>query len=533
MPRVFAVGRCFALAVALGACVAAAAFGPDEDPSVAFFRKGEIPHLVVEVDEAALAKLRNAPREWVKVGLKENKQTAYAEVTVKLKGQAGSFRGVDDRPALSLKVAGSPNFHGLRKFHLNNSVQDGSFLHELIGSELMLAAHVLTPRTTHARVWLNQRDLGFYVLKEGFDKLLLKRAFPKNNGNLYDGGFCLDIDADLAKEGGSGPDDRSDLKALLAACREPDLDKRHERLAELLDVPAFLTFMAMELMLGHWDGYTNNRNNYRLYFEPKSGKAYFLPHGMDQLFQDPNAPILDQPGPIVAAAVMKNPEWRQAYRARVRELLPLFDADKLKKRVDDVAARVAPTLKAMGEDPARGHAEAVKDLKNRIEARAKSLKEQAARPEPKLLIFKPNVAVPLPDGWQPTPESADAKIEIAKRGESDWLKVACGPSGRCVASWRRTVTLPQGHYRFEALVETKAVAELPGDDAAKGVGAGLRVSGGGRAHKLVGDGKPKRVEYEFDVAEPARDVVLVAELRAAKGEACFRMDSLKLTRVKK
>src|SRR5258706_82512 len=191
------------------------------DPSDAFFKKGEIPRLKLELAPEELEKLRANPREWVHCRVRENEKTVYESVSVKLKGSAGSFREIDDKPALTLKMDrddDAARFHGLAKFHLNNSVQDDTYLREWVGSELFRAAGVATPRVTHARVWINDRDVGLYVLKEGFDKLLLKRSFKEAAGNLYDGGFCQDLDADLNKECGKGPDDRADLKALRAAC---------------------------------------------------------------------------------------------------------------------------------------------------------------------------------------------------------------------------------------------------------------------------------------------------------------------------
>src|SRR6185436_20169429 len=97
-----------------------------------------------------------------------------------------------------------------------------SYLCEWICADLCRDAGVPAPRVTHARVWLNGRDLGLYVLKEGFDKPFLVRHFGSAAGNLYDGGFCADLDSNLEKDSGNGPDDHSDLRALVAACREAD-----------------------------------------------------------------------------------------------------------------------------------------------------------------------------------------------------------------------------------------------------------------------------------------------------------------------
>ena len=46
-----------------------------------------------------------------------------------------------------------------------------------------------------------------------------------------------------------------------------------------------LTYMAVEAMLWHWDGYTTS-NNYRVYHDPKSGKFQMFPWGSDQTWVD-------------------------------------------------------------------------------------------------------------------------------------------------------------------------------------------------------------------------------------------------------
>jgi hypothetical protein len=365
---------------ALAKRVAASRIPRQPNRSDTFFGRGEIPRLKIEIAESELERLNQNHREYVRATLIENDKSKYQSVGIKLKGAAGSFRGLDDRPALTLnfdKFRDGQKFHGLDKIHLNNSVQDASYLNEIICSELFLAAGVPTPRTTHARVWLNGRDLGFYVLKEGFDKTFLKRYFKDPTGNLYDSGFLQEIDAGLEKDSGEGPDDRSDLAALANAARDMNRERRFKRLAELLDVDQFLTFMALEQMCSHWDGYCNKQNNYRVYFDPTSRRAHFFPHGMDQMFGDPSAGVLHTPEAIVAQAVLSNPEWRKRYRGRLAELLPLFaPQDKLFQRLDEIHARTRRVLAAMGEDHAREHDLQLKYLKGLLAARADNLRQQ-------------------------------------------------------------------------------------------------------------------------------------------------------------
>ncbi len=501
------------------------------DASDTFFGKGEIPRLELIVDEAGLAALRADARRYVKAKLKENGKTVYDDVAVKLKGAAGSFRELDDQPAFTIDVnkhAEAQEFHGLVKFHLNNSVQDGTWMHEWIASELMAAAGVPAPRYSQARVWLNERDLGVYTLKEGFDKRFLSRHFKKPGGNLYDGGFCTEIDGGIEKDAGKGPDDSSDLRALAEACREPDPQLRWQRIEERLDVDAFLTFVAMELMVGHWDGYSQNVNNYRVYFEPTRGRAYFLPSGMDQIFGDSEASVLDYPNALVAEAVLRNPEWRKRFRARLSALLPLFQVkEKLQARVKATQKRLDPIVRSWQAEQAGELEGKVKDLLARLEAREKSLRDQVKRPEPKTIEFDGSGRARL-SGFAFAVEEGDADGEQVTTGGKRALTVVAGkePSS---AVWRKKVMLPQGRYRFVGNVRVDDVVGFPDDPAS---GAQLRLAGAGRVVGAMGTATWSPLACEFEVLEATRLIEVLVELRAARGKAWFELASLRIERVR-
>ncbi len=507
---------------------------PALDASVAFFRDGVVPRLKIQIPEPELQRLRQNNREYVRCTITEDDRTEYQSVGIHLKGAAGSFRGIDDRPALTLnfdKFVDDQVFHDLDKIHLNNSVQDPSYLHELVGSELFLAAGVPAARTTHARVWLNGRDLGFYVLKEGFNKRFLKRHFADADGNLYEGGFVRDLDGEVKLQNGKGPADRSDVKAVVDACREGDAARRAQRVEQVVDIDRFLTFAAMELIVGHWDGYVRNRNNYRFYFDPKTGKVQFFPHGMDQLFQDPGFNALEIGGSIVGNAVAGNPEWRARYRDRLAELVKrVVPPDPVLARIEAHRLRLRPVLAAMSPGHANEFDNRAKELKDRITARARSLAQQTTTAqEPRPLRFSPSGAAALAR-WEPRKETEDARLDRVEPagGQPYLLGVAAGPGGRCVASWRTRVLLAAGRYRFEGRARAQGVKALA---EASGTGAGLRVSGGARTNKLDGTAGWTALAHEFQVGAPTQEVELVAELRATAGKVEFDAGSLRLVKL--
>src|SRR5262249_15051297 len=143
-------------------------------------------------------------------------------------------------------------------------------------------------RVTHARVSLNGRDLGFYVLIEAMNKTFLKQHFKNANGNLYEG-YAKDIDQTLEHDGGP-PSDQSDLRALASAARLP-LAQRQTQLPQLLDVDRCFSFLAMSMLIAQHDSYPINRNNYRIYHDPDSDKFVMIAHGIDGTFAQNNLSI--------------------------------------------------------------------------------------------------------------------------------------------------------------------------------------------------------------------------------------------------
>jgi spore coat protein CotH len=370
------------------AAVAARAEKPakNDESSRFFAEKKAVPRFVITPDEAALKSLRQDPRKKVPVTVTVD-GVEFKEVSIHLKGGAGSFRGVDDKPALTLnfdKNVDKQRFHGLDKIHLNNSVQDPWWMTEIICGDLFLAAGVPTARATHAVVEMAGRPRGLYVLKEGYNRTFLKRYFKDTHGNLYDGGFLTDINQPLVQNGGkeTGPP-HADLKALADACQEPDLAKRKEKVEKLLDLDRFISLAALEVMTVHWDGYTLKSNNYRVYHDPAANKIVFFPHGMDQMFGVPgvdnNWPITAPNGGLVARAVFEVPEWRKRYYERVAELRKsIFVPEKMDRRIDELAAKLQPVLEEIDKGTARDFPNRVKDLKSRIRQRTDAIDRQLA-----------------------------------------------------------------------------------------------------------------------------------------------------------
>lgn len=479
-----------------------------------------------EIPPSGLESLRRDRRTYVPATLREGTNVLH-EVGVRLKGRTGSFRSLDDKPAFTVncdQFVPAQRFLGLSKIHLNNSVEDPSFLNEKLGGELFRAAGVPAPRVSHALVELNGRRLGLYVLKEGFAEEFLARHFERADGELYDPGAGGDITS-LPRHRESRAPGEATLQRLASAAQDPDETNRWRRLNGVLDVDRFLSFLAMEVLSGHRDGYCLAQNNYRLYRDPLADKFVFLPAGMDQLFGRADLPIRPHMAGLVARGVMDTAEGRHAVRQRMQTLLTnVLQPAALTNRVRQEASRLAAVLPG---DEARALRHAAADLSERVRGRVLEAGRQLAAPEPEPLPFEAGVA--RPGGWRVVDEPAGGRLDHTPAPDGrPALHLVAGPTTS--ASWRAKVLLAPGRYRFDGLARTTGVKPLP---FGKNHGASVGVVGAKTSHPqlLTGETGWTKVNVEFELRGREAEVDLVCSLRASAGEAWFDAAALRLVRI--
>jgi hypothetical protein len=190
---------------------------------------------------------------------------------------------------------------------------------------------------------------------EEIKKPFLRRHFADDSGNLYEGqrsDFNDVLVATFEAKTNEATNDRSDLAAIVAALDDDSLPD----LEALVDVDQFLTFWAMEVLTGHWDGYASNRNNFYLYADPSSGKMRFLPWGPDIGFSpdDPFHPLravsVSADGRL-AGKLYEWPETKVTYLTRLQELLDTV------WREDDLLTEVTRLADLLGTADERGLSE--------------------------------------------------------------------------------------------------------------------------------------------------------------------------------
>ncbi len=338
--------------------------GPD------LFAEPRVHDVRIDISEAAAEALRKDPRRYVKATVQCGGQT-FADTGLRLKGSS-AFEGLEKRPGLMLKFdefVKDQEWQGRGRVLLNSARQDSTFLCEALGGELFRAIGVPAARVTYATVRAGGKPIGLYIVAEAANKSFLAQHFKKTKGNLYEGSKN-DITDKLEKDGGDDSTDQSDLRALAEVLKEPDMDARWRRATPLLDIERFTAFAAVEVLAGHHDGYTMDRNNYRLYNDPASGQFIFLPHDLDKLFLKADEPLFPEWKGLVARSILSLPAGRKLYLKQMTALMSgAFQPATIQQRITELAAIIRPALSAGDSTALKAFDDSVVQLKAAVAAR--------------------------------------------------------------------------------------------------------------------------------------------------------------------
>jgi spore coat protein H len=500
--------------IALGSDGAVAA--PARNASWQFFNDPEVRVFEFALSEQGLMSLRRGQDSYVRATVREGNQV-FTNVGVRLKGM-GSFRTVNEKPSLAVKFdqfVEDQEYFGLTKLMFNNSVQDPTYIAEALGTELFREAGLPAARVTHARVRLNGRDLGLYVVIEAMNKRFLKEHFLSAKGNLYEA-YLQDIDSHLEQDNGE-PGNQSDVRALVSACLVRDPAERFARLSKLLDVDRFVSFAAMEILIGHWDGYVNHTNNYRIYHDPTSDKLVFITHGLDWAFRRPNISIVPPLKSLVGRALFQTSEGDRLFRERLGTLYTnVYRVPFITNRMNELLAKVRAGVSTPAEWTKVERAAA--GIRQRIEIRGLRVANQLAGRDLPLPKFAADGTAPLPRDWRDESDRGEPTMDQPTLEGRRTLHIrANGVQSR--ATWRTQMYLTRGRYRVEGLARS---------DGLRG-GSGLRISGGQREYAVSGTSGWRKLTYDFEIPE-GLDVEFVCDFYGMAGDVWYDLDSFRVRR---
>ncbi|MDP7018438.1 MAG: CotH kinase family protein [Pirellulaceae bacterium] len=294
------------------------------------------------------------PFEYVKGDVTINGHRV-ANVGVRKKGFIGSLD--DRRPSLKIKFdeyQENGAIGGLTRLTLNNNKQDGTLVSTYLSYYMFRQAGLPAPRCNFAKVTVNGKYLGIYSHVESIKPPFLERTFGNSNGNLYEGTLA-DFFADRLqrferKTNKETADVRADLLRVCEILAEPN-DQMVAKVKEVVDYDSFVRFWAVESLIGFWDGYAGNQNNFFVYNNPATGKFHFIPWGADSSF-GPAPWMLLKSGPksvkgwgLLCNRLYADDAARNEYRQVLLKLMDeVWREEDLLKEVDRIEALLKDDL---------------------------------------------------------------------------------------------------------------------------------------------------------------------------------------------
>lgn len=250
------------------------------------------------------------------------------EVGVRKKGFLGSMS--TEKPSLKVDLdtyIADQRLGDAERLTLNNSVQDPAYIRQCLAFQVFAAADVPSPRCNFALVSVNGGPKRIYVHVEPVKKDFIRRHFPSDDGLMYEGAlsdFRAGWMATFEQKTDEDAPTQAPLAALAAALEVPDAGL-WDALDAVINIDAFVSFWAAEVLVGHWDGYAGNTNNFYVYANSADGdRLHFIPWGVDGAFptgEQDAGPALARTTGVLARRLFMLPAGRALFGARVEALL--------------------------------------------------------------------------------------------------------------------------------------------------------------------------------------------------------------------
>ena len=295
------------------------------------------------------------PYTYVEASVRIN-GVVFPKVGIRKKGFIGSQSHT--RPSLKIKlnhIDTTAEIEGLTNLTLNNNKQDTSQVSQFMGYALFNAIGSPAPRCAYAKVTVNGKSLGIYSHVETVRPPLLKRAFGNDDGSLYEGtvvDFNMEWENSFEHKRGDDTLGREKIVALIDVLADNQVTEA--AIGELVDLDSFYPFWAIESLLGFWDGYSGNTNNFFIYLNPETDKFHFLPWGADSLFikfgmferqRNSRTPISVKTQGLIAYRLYQLEVGRERYaKTMVESLKSHWNEGELLAELDRVAEMIAPHL---------------------------------------------------------------------------------------------------------------------------------------------------------------------------------------------
>ena len=269
------------------------------------------------------------------------------------------------------KYVKGQDMDGLEELNLSNNFKDPTMIREKMYLDIMNKSGLPAPRATYAKVYINDKYWGLYLVSESIDEVFLKTRFNDDRGNLFQGEplatfvyFGNEPSKYYNKYVLKSNEDKNDWTGLVKFIRlinDSTLqgDDFMRRLESTFNLDKCLRAWAINNLIGNIDAYNMfYPHNFFLYQDSITNKWNWISLDGNYAFAAWN-PIMPLPSllkmsimvpdsapyrdarPLLDRTLRTNPSIRKRYIAIVNELLrEEFNPETLSNSIDSLSMRI-------------------------------------------------------------------------------------------------------------------------------------------------------------------------------------------------
>ncbi len=291
--------------------------------------------------------------------------TTFDSIGVKQKGYYSNWgAGTSLKKPLKIDLdefISSHIYDGIKKINLANGFEDPSMMRDVLAYRFMRNAGINAPRTSYAKLYINNTYWGLYVVIEQVDKRALKNWFPSTAGNLFK---CIDNTSlswqgttianytdEFSLETNKTTNDWTKFVKFVNKINNSGTSFK-DSINALFNVPQYLKILACDVLMYNWDSYYDHGRNFYLYENPTTNLIEWIPWDYNLAFSGTTTNIII---PYTAGPnnkpLVKNtqstPLFKTAYFTQLCNLLNTqFTNAILNPFIDSTANRIRPALTA-------------------------------------------------------------------------------------------------------------------------------------------------------------------------------------------
>jgi len=295
-------------------------------------------------------KLDIDPADWA--ALKANYLTnQYYAANVTIDGETIRQVGIrsrgkgsrsDTKPGIKIdmnKYVSGQVFHGLKSMQVLNSIQDSSFLRDIVSYTVYEAAGIASPAISTSKMFVNSEYVGVYLLEETIEQPWLQARLGESTGTAYKYEYTVpytftyksdaisDYVPDPFKPETNSNSFDTGMAEFVKAINQTPASTFTSTISTYIDPQKFLTYMAVENAIAEHDGFVGQfgMNNFFFYQFNGTKKFVLIPWDKDAAFTSVDWPVMQRlDANELTKRLIADPALKSYYLSQVKSITNSF-----------------------------------------------------------------------------------------------------------------------------------------------------------------------------------------------------------------